>query len=154
MPVNCHLHLSPIHVIYSLTPNIRKQDTTIWLRDQKCEVLWNNQPRAINCISLYHVPYNFCLCYTWGFLIGSLILKAVEHTNNEIILLRGTIKSDSPKFYLHVFCLLYGFDASLDLPLMLLASKLLRYKRSLPLPFFPLALWVFEAALCFKSVTA
>lgn len=87
-------------------------------------------------------------------MIRDLFLKAVEHINNEIILLKDTIKANSPKFYLHVFCLLYGLDASLDLPLMLLASKLLRYKRSLPLPFFPLALWVFEAALCFQSVTA
>lgn len=60
----------------------------------------------------------------------------MEHINNEMIVLRDTGKADSPKFYLHVFCLLYGLAASLDLPLMLLASKLLSYKRSLPLPFF------------------
>lgn len=59
--------------------------------------------------------------------------------------------ADNPKFYLHVFCLLYGLDASLDLPLMLLASKLLRCKRSLPLPFLPPAVWLFEAVLCFQS---
>lgn len=60
-------------------------------------------------------------------------------------------KADNPKFYLHVFCLLYGLDASLDLPLMLLASKLLQCKRSLPLPFLPPAVWLFEAVLCFQS---
>lgn len=51
----------------------------------------------------------------------------MEHINNEIIFLRDTVKADSPKFYLHGFCLLYGLDASLDLPLMLLASKPLRF---------------------------
>ena len=74
----------------------------------------------------------------------------MERINNEIIVLRDAVKADSPKFYLHVFCLLNGLEASLDLPLMLLASKLLRYKRSLPLPFFPLAVWLFEAALVFS----
>jgi len=78
----------------------------------------------------------------------------VEHINGKIIVLRDTVKADSPKFYLYIFCLLYGLDASLDLPLMLLASKLPRYKRSLPLSFFPLAVWWFEAALCFQSVTS
>lgn len=107
-------------------------------------------PSTIDCIYFCHASYVFGLCYVRGFSnrkLDSESSGAYQQWNN-------CIKADSQNFYLHGFCLLYGLDASLDLLLMLLASKLFRYDGSLPLPFFPPAAWLFEAVLCFQSATS
>lgn len=130
---------------------IRKQKMTRWLweiRCVKCCEITNRE--LLIAIYIKHFLYFLLVLHVRIFnrRYDSESHGAYQQWNNCF---KRHSKADNPKFYLHVFCLLYGLDASLDLPLMLLASKLLWCKRSLPLPFLPPAVWLFEAVLCFQS---
>lgn len=134
---------------------IRKQNMTRWLweiRCVKCCEITNPEPliAVYIYISIKHVQYFLFMLHMRIFnrRHDSESHGAYQQWNNCF---KRHCEADNPKFYLHVFCLLYGLDASLDLPLMLRASKLLCCKRSLPLPFLPPAEWLFEAVLCFQS---